>query len=181
MLAREVRFSQGLAWGLAGYLLAAAVPASAQTQPSRPAPSPDPDTAHFQLVAECSTSRTRPRTPREWEALVGRLGFQRNENDDRWSLTTRAGKLRAEAVFQPTQASYWIFFFPVSSDPVPDSILSHWLKDARYTSLDADQLEIGLAPIESLPGGGIRAQNITVSLEGGRLRASRTVVEWKQD
>jgi hypothetical protein len=47
-------------------------------------------------------------------------------------------------------------FFRASSDRVPDAIPSHLLKDARYTSLDADQLEIGLAPIEPLPGGGTK-------------------------
>jgi hypothetical protein len=62
---------------------------------------------------------------------------------------------------------------------VPDSILAHFLKDAGYTKLDGDQLEIGIAPVERLDGGATKARNITVSLTGGRLLATRTVIEWK--
>lgn len=69
--------------------------------------------------------------------------------------------------------------FPSAPDPVPDSILAHFLKDARYTSLDGDQLEIGLAGIERLDSGATKARNITVSVTGGRLLVSRTVIDWK--
>jgi hypothetical protein len=96
-----------------------------------------------------------------------------------WSLVTAEGEVRAWAYFPESEASYWILFFPASSEPVPDAVLSHLLKDARYSNLDRDTMEIGIAPIEELAGGGKTAKNITISLNGGRLIASRTMIEWK--
>lgn len=176
---KESALCPRLVLALGGFFLALSVRASGQASPPRPAASPDPDTAHFALTAHCSASRTRPRSAGEWEGLVEGLGFRRKDRESFWSLATTAGELRAEAFFRSDETSCWIMFFPASAEPVPDTILSHLLKDARYTTIDADKLEIGLAPIEQLSGGGTKARNITVTLGGGRFIASRTVIQWK--
>jgi hypothetical protein len=107
------------------------------------------------------------------------MGFRRKGGDSVWWLTTTTGKLRAEAFFRPVESSYWLFFFPTSSDRIPDAILSHWLKDGEVT-LDAGDLEIVIAPAQSFTGGGTKVQSVTVGLAGGRLLASRTALVWKE-
>jgi len=173
--------SKRLLLALGGCFFALALRAGAQASPPNLAVPADPRDAQSVLVVQCSTSHTRPRNLREWEGLVDGLGLRRKNREAVWELVTAAGELRANALFQSEETSYWLFFFPASSDPVPDAILSHLLKDARYTRVDADQLEIGLAPIEPLPGGGTKIKNITVTLGGGRLVASRTVIQWKEN
>ena len=164
---------------LGSCFLAIAVCADGQTRPAQAEASPDPSVANISLVTQCSVSRTRPRDQTEWERLVARLGFHRKANDSAWWLTTPTGKLRAEAFFRPEESSYWILYFPASSERVSDAILSHWLKDSQ-TSLDAGDLEIVIAPAQSLTGGGSKVQSVTVAIAGGRLLASRTTIEWKE-
>lgn len=164
---------------LGSCFLAVALRAGGQVHAVRTEPSPDPNVANISLVVQCSVSRTRPRNPAEWERLVEGLDFRRKEGDSVWWLTTATGKLRAEAIFRPEESSYWVFFFPASSDRVPDAILSHWLKDG-HTSLDAGELEIVIEPAQSLAGGGTKYHSVTVAIGGGRLLASRTTIEWKE-
>lgn len=130
-------------------------------------------------MSELSVQRTRPRDDAEWARFASEKGLRQRERDGPWSVTTDEGELRVTTFFNADSTSYWIMLFPSAPDPVPDSILAHFLKDARYTSLDGDQLEIGLAGIERLDSGATKARNITVSVTGGRLLVSRTVIEWK--
>jgi hypothetical protein len=123
--------------------------------------------------------KERPRTLGEWEKLTTELGMRRKDRDSPWSMATAAGEVRAFAFFLEDTTSFWVLFFTASLEPIPDAVLSHLLKDAPYTSVDADKLEIGLGPVEQLPGGGTKVKHISVSIAGGRLLTTRTMIEWK--
>jgi hypothetical protein len=141
--------------------------------------SEDLDIAHAVLVSQVSNPETRPRNASEWQKLANEFGLNQRERGGPWVRITDEGELRVTPFFLSDTTSYWIMLFPSAADPVPDSILAHFLRDARYTNLDGDQLEIGISPIERLDGGGTKVRNITVSVTGGRLLASRIVIEWK--
>jgi hypothetical protein len=139
---------------------------------------PDLDSVRFDLVTRLSVARTRPRNIDEWQKLATEVGLKPRDSTT-WELKTTAGTLRALPSFPGDRGSVWLILFPASAEPVPDALLSHFLKDARYASLDGDTVEIGLASPEQLEGGGTKTKNITVTLAGGRLVASRIVFDWK--
>lgn len=163
---------------VATLLLVTAPTALAVQRSGRAAALPDLDITHLSLISVLSAPDTRPRTPAEWEKIAKDTGLRPRDSGGTWTISTDEGELRVLPSFAEG-TSIWVMVFPSSTAPVPDSILAHFLKDARYTSLDGDQLEIGLAPVERLTGGGTKARNITVSVSGGRLLASRVVIEWK--
>jgi hypothetical protein len=131
------------------------------------------------LVAVCSSASARPRNETEWKKLVAELGLKQRGPDSPWSLVATDGEVRAIPIFSAGETTYWVMYFPANSEPLPEPILSHFMKDARHVSVDGGNLEIGLPPIEHLAGGGTKAKNITVSIAGGRLLATRTRIEWK--
>jgi hypothetical protein len=163
-------------------ILSLALSASAQVPPkAKPVTAPDLAALQLDLSIRCSVASTRPRNEAEWVALVEGLGLRRKKNPESvWSVTTDVGELRALQYFLETSSYVGIFFFPASPERIPDPILAHWLKDARSTTLDLDRMDIALAGVETLTGGGTRSRTVSVSLGGGRLVAVRTQINWNE-
>ena len=148
----------------------------AVAQASRSEP-PNIDTARTVLTTQCSVESTRPRSADELGKLAASVGLR--ENDGSWTLATTDGELRVFGTFDTATTSCWIILFPRGqTGSISDAVLTHLLRDARYASVDGDMLEIGLAPIQRLDGGGTSAKSITITLAGSRLVANRTVINW---
>ena len=140
---------------------------------------PDIESALLELTGICSVDAARPKTSAAWDELARSKGMTRDDNA--WELTTSAGTLRAFAFFNPEQTSYWLVLFPVASPAIPDSLLSHLLRESTTTEVTGTHVEIGLPTTidRLLPPEVTVGKFLTVSLTGGRLLSSRTTISWK--
>ena len=146
------------------------------------APAAEPptlDSALLQLVATCAIDATRPKTPEAWAQLVRATGLVARRGDDVWNLQTASGRLGAFVVFAPRETQYWFVAYPEPSGAIPDSVLSHLLRQSTFWEIQGEVIEIGVpAGIQSQTPATV-TKSLSVSLVGGRLLSSRTTVTWK--
>lgn len=164
-----------LIWSVIGL----ASPSAQAPSRSTPPPTQAIGDVLFELVTTLAVDRVRPRTAAQWQELSQRLGLQRKD-EDVWALQSDRGELRV-VVTPPSgsKSTYRIALFPASSESVPNAILEHLLKSARYTSIRGDVLEIGIEGVETLDGGGSVSRIIDIEIPGGRLRTTYVTIEWK--